>query len=135
MKKYKIVSVMMTTISMGRWELITKERMESYCMGKNAEKASVNDDLESSFDNLRLGKEPDEQNWTYFLPKLTQEELDLVENRDSSYLETFFYDLGGPLSGDSCPDVPESEMRLSESKSKFIDGGGHRTTFTINDCP
>ena len=132
MKKYKIMSVMITTIFIGRWEVITKEKMENYCMGKNAAKASVNDDFESLFDDLRLGKKPDEQNWTYYLPKLTQEELDLVENRDPNYLETFCHDLWGPLSGDSSPDVPESEMRLSESKSKFIDGGGHRKTFTIN---
>ena len=78
----------MTTIIMERQTVITKEEMENYCMGKWSVKASVNDDLESLFDDIQLGEEPDEQNWTYFLPKLTKEELDLVEKRDPSYLET-----------------------------------------------
>ena len=34
--------------------------MESYCKGEEDEKDSVNDDLESLFENIRLGKEPDE---------------------------------------------------------------------------
>ena len=59
---------------------------------------------------------------TYFLPKLTKEELELVERRDTSYLQTFdrFY-----------PDVPEAEMLLSESDSKYVQGCGWRKTFTI----
>ena len=63
--------------------------MESYCKGEKDEKDSVNDDLESLFENIRLGKELDEKVWAYFLPKLTKEELDLVERRDTSYNETF----------------------------------------------
>ena len=85
MKKHKIKSVMLTSICLERGELITKEKMESYCKGKKSEKDSVNDDLESLFENIRLGKEPDDCVWTYFLPKLTEEELELVERRDTSY--------------------------------------------------
>ena len=62
MRKYKLKSVMVTSINLHKWRLITKERMENYCKGKEDEerKHSVNDDLESLFENIRLGKEPDE---------------------------------------------------------------------------
>ncbi len=58
MKKHAIKSVMMTSIYSLRWNLITKEEMESYCKGEKSEKDSVNDDLESLFENIRLGKKP-----------------------------------------------------------------------------
>ena len=126
MKKYNIKSVMVSLIYMVRRKLITKERMENYCKGKEAQKDSVNDDLESLFEDLRLGKEPDEENYTYFLPKLTKEEMVLVDKRDPSYLDTFSFP-------SNHIDVPEAEIRLSESKSKFLYGIGHRKTFTIHN--
>ena len=39
-------------------------------------KESINDDLDSLFEDLRLGKNPEERVNTYFLPKLTEEEID-----------------------------------------------------------
>ena len=98
--------------------------MESYCKGEKKEKDSVNDDLESLFENIRLGKEPDEKVLTYFLPKLTEEELELVERKDKSYLQTFFYD--------DEADVDETEMMLSESDSKYVRGESFRRTFVID---
>ena len=125
MKKYKIKSMMVTIINMWRSKLITKEAMENYCKGKESEKNSVNDDLESLFEDLRLGKQPLERVWTYFLPKLTEEELEAVERKDPTYLETFgIYRFA---------DVPEAEMMLSESDSKFVYAFGWRKTFTINN--
>ena len=50
--------------------------------------------------------------FTYYLPKLTKEELKLVGRKDPIYLETF---------GLTDPDVDEIEMRMSESKSKFVE--------------
>ena len=99
--------------------------MESYCKGEEFEKDSVNDDLESLFENIRLGKEPDECVWTYFLPKLTEEELKLVERRDTSYLQTFLHSLNA--------DVNETEMMLSESDSKYIYEFSYRRTFIIEN--
>ena len=61
MKKHKIKSVMVTNIYLSRVGLITKERMESYCKGEKNLKDSVNDDLESLFEIIRLGKEPDKE--------------------------------------------------------------------------
>ena len=63
-----------------------------------------------------------------FLPKLTEEEMKLVEKEDTTYLQTFFAsDL------DRNPDVPEAEMLLSESDSKYVEGFGYRETFTIEN--
>ena len=127
MKKYKIKKVMVTIIYMWRHKLITKERMEKFCKGEDVwRKDSVNDDLESLFEDLRLGKEPDEYVFTYFLPKLTEEEMKLVEQKDKNYLQTF---IDGYFARN--PDVPEAEMLLSESDSKFLKGHGYRKTFTI----
>ena len=116
---------MVTKIHLERMELITKEKMESYCKGEWPEKDSVNDDLESFFENIRLGKEPDEEVETYFLPKLTKEELELVERRDTSYFQTFVESWN--------PDVDETEMMLSESDSKYVHGWSLRRTFVIEN--
>ena len=123
MKKHKIKSAMVTRIYLLRQRLITKEKMEGYCKGEEDDKDSVNDDLESLFENIRLGKEPDEEVMTYFLPKLTEEELQLVERRDASYFQTFWRS--------SNPDVGEAEMMLSESDSKYVYGLSRRRTFCI----
>ena len=116
---------MVTIIFMERLGLITKEAMEKYCKGEEWRKDSVNDDLESLFEDLRLGKEPDEQRWSYFLPKLTEEEMELVETKDTTYLQTFWH-------GENA-DVGKAEMKLSESDSKFVQGLGGRQTFTIKN--
>ena len=130
MKKYKIEKVMVTIIYMWRFNLITKEKMENYCNEKEDAKKSVDDDLEKLFEDIQLGKKPDEQVWTYFLPKLTEEEMELVANEDKTYfnedtfyLKTFIW---------PNPDVDEDEMILSESDSKFVEGLGQRKTFTVD---
>ena len=88
-------------------------------------KDSVNDDLESLFENIRLGKEQYEEVYTYFLPKLTEEELELVEKRDTCYLETFYENRFGN------PDVDETEIMRSESNSKYANGVSRRETFIL----
>ena len=104
--------------------------MEKYCKGEMPEKYSVNDDIESFFEDLRLGKEragfyaSTYYAETYFLPKLTDEEMRLVDRKDTRYLETFI--------NSADPDVNEAEMKLSESDSKFLHGRGSRSTFTIS---
>ena len=121
MKKYKIKSVMVTIFDMCRWQLITKEKMEDLCKRQ----VSVNDDLESLIEDIRLGKQPLEFCRTYFFPKLTKEELKAVARKDPSYLET----LSHPFN----KDVDEAEMKLSESDSKFVQALGSRKTFTLNN--
>ena len=119
-EKYEIKSVMMTSIYMERRKIITKETMEKFCKGEKDEKDSVNDDLESFIEDLRLGKERNQVIFSYFLPKLTENEMELAERRDPYYRKNFvdlFY----------FPDLP------SESDSKFAEGYGYRKTFVIKN--
>ena len=109
---------------MQRNRLITKEKMENFCNGKDYQKDSVNDDLESLFEDLRREKELNEEVDTYFLTKLTEAELDLVERKDTSYFKTFT---------SLEPDVEDAEMKLSESESKYVNGFCYRKTFTIEN--
>ena len=121
MKEYNIQIGMITYLLMMRIRLITKEKMENYCNGKMIEKTSVNDDLDSFCEDLRLGKKPDGSVQTYFLPKITEEEKKLIERKDSKYLEKFFWQV----------DVDKAEMKMSKSDSKFVDGLGLRKTSVI----
>ena len=122
MKKYAIKSVMVTVIYMRRWKLITKEKMENLSLGKEGHIESVNDDLDSVFEYLRLKREPKGSNWTYFLPKLTEEELRLTVRKDPNYFKTF---------QKQNPDVIKAEMKLSKSKSKFVRGYFQRRTLIL----
>ena len=124
MKKHKIKSVMVTSIYFERRFLVTKERMENYCKGGTILKDSVNGDLESLFKNIRLGIEPNERVEAYFLPKLAEEEVEFVERKDTSYLQTF---------RSIYPDVDETEMMLSKSYSKYVNNRSRRRTLVIEN--
>ena len=126
MKKRKIKSVMVTSFHSRRWELITKEKVMSFAKGKENEKKSINDDIETLFEVIQVGKEPNEWMKTYFLPKLTVEELELVERKDMRFLRTFY---------SPNPDVDEAEMKLSESESKYVKALSSRRTFCIENSP
>ena len=126
MKKCNFKSVMLTILRLWRLKLITKETMVNYCLGKDElKKESVNDDLNLFFNELRLGKNPKSLAHTYFLPKLTDEEMDLIEEKDPIFLRTFMYDYRA--------DVEEAEMKLSESNSKFVLAKGCRKTAIIEN--
>ena len=58
MEKYGIKKVMVTITFMSRLKLITKEKMEKYCMGEMGTKESVNDNLELFFEDIRLSNRP-----------------------------------------------------------------------------
>ena len=98
--------------------------MVNYCKGKEEEKDSINDDLESLFEDIRLEKQPAKYTRTYFLPKLTEEELDLVDKKDLTYFANFF---------EVDPDVEEAEMKASESNSKFVLAKGWRKTAVVEN--
>ena len=92
--------------------------------GKKLRKESVNEDFESLFERIRLGKQPEfEEVRTYFVPKLTEDELELVERKDPNYLGTFSWTIQNYN-----PDVDRTEMKLSESDSKFVQGFCSRIT-------
>ena len=116
---------MMTINRMQRERLITKEQMENYCKGFEKEKLSVNDDLETLFQNIQLGKEPDDFVKNYFLPRLAEHELELVERKDEDFMKTFDETMN--------PDVYKSEMAASESDSKYVRGFGYRKTLTLKN--
>ena len=124
MKKFNIKKVMVTKILLQRRKLITKEKMENYCKGKEDLKESVNDDLELMFEGIQLGKNLDRWANTYFLPKLTKEEHDFVERKDEDFMHSFDF---------KNADVDKAEMMLSESDSKFVYGYGCRKTFPIKN--
>ena len=127
MKKYGIKKVMVTITFMSRLKLITKEKMEKYCMGEMGTKESVNDNLELFFEDIRLGNRPGRVlgiTVTNFLPKLTEEELDLVERKDGNFMKTFSVI---PV------DVDKAEIDASESNSKFLRGYCWRNTFELEN--
>ena len=128
LQMHDLKSAFVTGIYMFRYLLITKEKMEDTCLGKNEvfgilRKESINDDIESVFESLQLEEKPEPLAHTYCLPKLTQRELELIETKDEEYFQTFF----------QCknPDVDDKEMKLSESNSKYVEVVCMRRTFTI----
>ena len=133
MKKYQIESVILTIIYMEKEQLVTKETMESYYKGDHSPRnISVNDDLERLFQDLQLGKEPSDDAIAYYLPKLTVDEMALVEKKDRTYFQIFFTGVYPPNWNHSKkPDVDDDEMKMSESRSKFILAKSHRKSFKL----
>ena len=136
MKKYQIKSLVWTSIYMEKMKIITKELTESYCKGNQGLcKISVNDDLEAFFEDLQLGKKPKaDEAMTYYLPKLTEDEMTLLETKNQNYFRKFSTSVVSTivLNGDlKNPDVDEFVMNMSESESKFILGKSHRRSFKI----
>ena len=126
----------MTFLYMYRDLLITKEKMKQICTGKgyrqkdhetstggDTYKDSVADDLEAFFEDTRLGKRPLSIAWTYFLPELNLQEMELVENKDQVFFRTFKW-----LNN---ADVNETEMKLSSSTSKYVSAYCRRKTIAI----
>ena len=114
---------MVTVIYMTRIRLITMEQMDNYCKGKEDEKESISDDLDSFNEDIRLGEEPDHDAFTYFLTKLTKEEMKLVDIKDENFMHNFLATMDA--------DVSKVGMEASESNSKFVLAWGARETFTI----
>ena len=134
MDKCKVDSVRVTQIGMDRRYLITQEEMVDYCLGKkDYYKKSINDDHESLFECIRLGEEFDKHASTYFLPKLTPRELKLVELKDPKYLATMDRLPVGPIPVPIDPVKREAEMKLSESKSRYVMVVCCRYTYTLPD--
>ena len=83
---------------------------------------SVFDDLESMFQHLKSNNEKEACSknslpvTSYFTPKLTRNQLNLVAMKNELYLKTFRNSKIPLLS----IDVNEAEMKRSESKSKFV---------------
>ena len=133
MEKYKINSVLVTNIQMMRDHLVTKEKMKDHCLGKKAIKMSINEDLETFFEDLQHDRDVDTvrqgHSWytncvqTYFIPKLTTKEKELAEKADLQYFQNFTRGLDAF--------VNEYELKRSESSSLFERSRCLRKTFKI----
>ena len=116
-----------------RSNLVTKEVMKDFYKGNIRSndsqfswEESVQEDLESFFEKLKIGKEEREDIATYFLPKLTNEEMKLVEMKDQEHLEEYvWYFIGRPV------DVDAVEFEESESNSKYVRAKCVRYTFLL----
>jgi len=125
MKKYDIKSLMLSIIFMNYKGKITKEEMKKFGKGIHSRKVSVNDDLESFFEDLRLGQNPKGSALTYFLPYKKEEKRKLVvrEKIDPTY-EKILDDLKMMR-----PELRYPKMKPPEEE--FLEGWCQRRTFLI----
>ena len=134
MRKYGIQTSILTMVNMLRSNLITKEKVKKAAEGKLKDdedwkhyKGSINDDLERFFINLQDENEIKEEGVSsFFAPKLTNEEMKLVQERNQEHLNTYSRHIAGLN-----PDVDVEEMKQSNSKSKFVHGGCVRCTIPL----
>ena len=128
LRKYGIRSAILTTLSLERYELITKEKSKAAYAGKLKnywwnENGSITEDLESFLNNLHIQEKIEtEAVLSFFLPKLMQNELKLVKEKDLDYMRTFFVRR----------DVDPEEMKKSKSKDKYIHAHCFRLTKLLN---
>ena len=127
MREYGIPSSILTMLNMERRYLITQEKSKEAAEGKLKNdpdwedyEGSINDDLDSFVNNLQNPKEIDyEEVWSFFTPKLTKEELKLVEQKNEEHMKTYV---------EFVPDVGIEEMKTSDSKDKYVLSGCKRRT-------
>ena len=130
MKHYGVQFSILTQLSMWRWKLVTTETVKKAYQGKlkNDEywkdyEGSIHDDVETFFNDLQDRKNIKNENVrTFFTPKLTEEELKLVEQRNEQHLSTYAHPY---------PDVDAKEMKKSDSSSKFVHGRCGRRTIPL----
>jgi len=137
MRKYGIKSLILTMLNMTRRKLVTNKKVKAAAEGKLKHdrewliyEGSINDELEKFLIDLRNQEKIRklfvvklEVSQSYFTPKLTIEEMKLVQDRNEEYLKTF-------MSSD--PDVHVEEMKRSDSKSKFVHASCFRITMLLN---
>jgi len=134
MRKYGTQSSILTMLYMWRYNLVTKEKVKKAYKGElkndedwENEEGSINDDLERFFINLQNQKEVKHEDvWSFFTPKLTNEELKLVQEGNEEHLKSYVDHFYGKN-----PDVDVEEMKKSDSKSKYIHGFCRRITIPL----
>ena len=97
MREYGIESLILTMLGTWRRKLITAEKMKHAYKGKlknekdwKKYQISVYDDLENFFCNLKDGGiVNNEMVRSFFMPKLTEKEMDLVQKKDKTHLKTW----------------------------------------------
>ena len=127
MRGYGIPSLILTMLYMERINLITKEKSKQAAEGKLKNEpdweyyeGSINDDLDSFVNNLHNSEKIDNEYVSSFLlPKLTKEELKLVEQKNTEHMLSYLLDN---------PDVGVEEMKKSDSKDKYVHSACRRRT-------
>ena len=123
---------MATVMTMCRHDLITKEMMEAYPKGKESIQHSVHDDLDYFVEKLQYERskyKPKgklryyESIRSYFLPKSTAKEKQLVETKNTEFMDTLM---------EKNPNKILQNMKKSESKSMYVRGICWRQTFHID---
>ena len=103
---------------------ICKNVLKKDKIGNDIGQESINDDLEEFISDLRDNSLRPNSKWLYFLPKLAARgpisEIAKRQYRDFCILE-------------KNPDVPDEEMALSESKSKYCYSVGWRRTIIFEN--
>ena len=133
MQKYRIQTAVLTRVDFCRQHLDTKEKMVDhhkgiYQRGIGRDEHSLNDDLEILFETMKLGQVTDDNVITFCFPKLTEKEMKLVESKDEDHLASY-------AASQDLIDVDEAEMKLSDSKSKFVDVQCFRKTIVFKNRP
>ena len=135
MRKYGIQSSILTMLWMQRQNLVTKEKVKKAAEGKlqnepgwRLYEESINDDLERFIINLQnqIDVKPEDV-FSFLTPKLTTEELKLVQEGNEEHLKTYSYYFNGKN-----PDVDVEEMKKSDSKSKYVHGYCLRKTIPLS---
>ena len=131
METFGIQSLNLTSLFMQRCNLMTNENVKKgydgkfegiYYMGK-----SMNDDLEEYLINIQNGEfKTEEISDIFFTPKLTNEELRLVEQGNKKHMMSYFEYYEGRNA-----DVEIEEMKRSNSKSKYVLCVGKRIPLSL----
>ena len=128
MQEYRIQSSILTTLAMFRRNLTTKEKSKQAVERKlenrplwRRYKGSINDDLDSFINDLQNSNEvEDEYVQSFFTPKLTKEELKLVEEKNEEHMRTYSKYFNA--------DVDVEDMKQSDSKDKYVHSACRRKT-------
>ena len=144
-------SAMMTTLRMSRDHIITQEDVDLLTKGlnsikhrplynhwfglepvpsgkfevRNGENIEVCDDLEYFFKKIKNGNYSKnfEETRTYFLPQLKEDEMQLLDKKDETHLETYLR---------ASPDIDQKEIQLSYSQYKYVKCSCERKTLLID---
>ena len=137
MTNYRIESAVLTIADTMRERLVTTEVMTDHYRGKYARRNgcvdsifehSLNDDLEIFYDKLKLGQVTTESVLTFCFRKLTEKEMKLVNLKDEYHMASY-------AASESYKDVDDTEMKMSDSKSKFVLVISDRYTFVFSNHP
>ena len=131
MQKYGIQSSILTALRMDRANLISKEKSKQAAEGKLKNepawedfKESINDDFESFVNKLRNSEEISNENVQSFLTsKLSEEELELVEQRNKEHMESYL-DIFGPW-------YNVEDLKKSDLNDKYVRFNCRRKTFFL----